>query len=160
VRIYGVDELSDLLRRAAHSLDRKEVVEWMKQEAQPIVEMAKSDALQVNPGRATYKISDRMRGKVTIKPGTISRSIGTKVGRSQHAVVFVVPIITKSYTSGWFAHFPHEGTQSRVKRKGSSTGAITKPVKFMDRAGSQANRDAAANRITARIMAKLQTIGL
>ena len=162
VKVYGAEDFASLLRRAGRSLTRKEVNTILREEAVPIREIAKSDAkMGVNPQQKTTQIGNRMGGKVTIPPGTISKSIGIKIARkTTHPSVIVVPRITKNYKSGWFAHFIHAGTADRTTSKGHYRGAIRRTVKFMDRAGSTSNLSAASAKVGARLIRKLEEVGL
>lgn len=162
VKVYGAEEFRQLLRRAMHSIDRKEIVNYMREESKPIRDQAIADAqMGVNPTNRTYQVSDRAGGSVKIPPRTIAKSIGIKVLRkTTDPVVIVAPRITSNYKSGWFAHFVHAGTGQRVTKKGKSTGRISNPIRFMDRAGSPATLGAAADRVGRRIIRKLEQIGM
>jgi hypothetical protein len=175
VEITGIPELKAALERASRSLSDRELSRIMVDSAGGMVGIARDDARKVNSGSTTKlpngkerKIKpkrvikgSRSRVKFTLQPGTISRSIKTKVLKGNVPVVIVAPIYTKNpNTDPWFAHFVHEGTADR-NYQGKSRGAFgdrTRPVRFMERAGSNAIRSYTAGVIVKKIMQKLATV--
>jgi hypothetical protein len=156
IRVEGTRELSELLRRASRSLDKREVQKFMIKAAKPMVDMAKQDAGKINPDKKTYRIA---RNQGVMKPGLIKRSIGTKVAKdTDNAVVFVLPKFKKDRSQDpWFSHFIHSGTKTR-KGRGRIEGQSIVP--FMDRAGSESMKQKVRNDISNMIIAKLESIGL
>jgi hypothetical protein len=160
VEITGISELKAALERASRSLSDRELSRIMVDSAGGMVGIARDDARKVNKEKRVVKGS-RSGVKFTMQPGTISRSIKTKVLKGNVPVVIVAPIYTKNpNTDPWFAHFVHEGTANR-SYQGKSRGAVgdrTRPVRFMERAGSNAIRSYTAGIIVKKIMQKLATV--
>ena len=163
VTVTGTEELSRLLKQAERSLTDKEIVKILKDSAGGMVGIARDDARRVNPGRKTYKLY-RAGVHYTLKPGMLSRSIGVRAVRGGNPVVWIVPKRVTSYANDpWFAHFVHEGTASRTTRKGQNRGAVgdkTRPMPFMERAGSRTMRDYTAGLIIKKIKMRLTQSGL
>ena len=163
VHIQGGEELKALLKRAARSMEKREVRAIIAEEMKPVAEIAKQDAgAMVNRERKTFTGKTRSGEKYTLRPGAIARSIKVmRMNRARVPMAIVAPKITAKYDSGWFAHFVHEGTANRQTNKGHNRGQITgtKVQKFMNRAGSQ-GVGSAGERVTRRLMAKLNELGL
>jgi len=163
VTVTGTEELSRLLSQAERSLTNKEIKKILVESAGAMVGIARDDARRVNPGRKTYKLT-RVGTSYTLKPGMLSRSIGIKAMRGDQPVAIIVPKRVTSYANDpWFAHFVHEGTARRKTRKGHDRGALgdkTRPVPFMERAGSRTMRDYTAGLIIKKIKMRLTQLGL
>lgn len=162
VTVQGTEQLRELLRHAGRLITVKEMQRMMIMSAKPMVEAGKADAMRVNPDKNTYKGS-RLGSDFKLQPGVISKSIGTKVLRNPgSAFVIVAPIYRKDRSRDpWFSHFVHEGTAER-SYKGMSRGKIagSKIVPFMERAGSQAMRNAVAGDVANKLITKLTELGL
>lgn len=162
VKVTGTEELKLLLRKAAHSLDKRVVTQMIKESTRPMVNMAQMDAAGINEDRKTYNLT-RSGQKYTLKPGVIQRSINVKVlKRSPHATAIVAPIFSRVRSKDpWFAHFVHEGT-GRRSHKGMDRGQIVGMgvTKFMNRAGSESSKSMVRGIIERKIIQRLKMQGL
>jgi hypothetical protein len=161
IRVQGSEEFAALLRRASRSIEKKEMLGVLRNEAKSIQQVAKSDATaMVNPNRKTYKMT-RSGDRYTLRPGMLSRSIKIITLKSADPVVIVAPKKggRNKSNDAWFAHFVHEGTKQR-QYQGKDRGRIADAKPFMNNAGSDANMSRVHANVARWIFTKLETLGL
>jgi len=110
-------EIERIIKQLGNKLAKKEISKAFRKGAKPLIKAARSNA-PMSKKNTWYSVHKSMKkGKFEYKAkknasGDLKRSIGSKLGRSKNAVLYVGP-----NKSAWYAHFAEYGTQGYTVKK-------------------------------------------